>query len=334
MTVLILFALALTVGLAAGLVTWRYPRISKSTPAPALTTARKVGETVRRHPRLRALLKARLDPTVATGLALTLALVLVIGGGVLFGLLTYLVRTNAHLAGLDSSVAKWGDRHSSATSMHLLGDITQLGSIYVVIALCLALGIAETIRGRTVWVAPFILAVMVGEEGLTLTVKELVDRLRPTFNPAAATLGPSFPSGHSATAAAFYATAALLLGRGRPRPGRAALTGLAVGIAIAVAASRVLLDVHWLTDVIAGLTLGWAWFAVCAIAFGGRILRFGAAAETAAVVAEATPASAHLPQPSEAQVSRPRRFRNLSNGPGGSRSRRARRPSSQSRPTS
>jgi hypothetical protein len=68
------------------------------------------------------------------------------------------------------------------------------------------------------------------------------------------------------------------------------LTGLAAGIAVAVAASRVLLDVHWLTDVIAGLALGWAWFAVCAIAFGGRILRFGAAAETAAQVADATQA--------------------------------------------
>jgi hypothetical protein len=68
------------------------------------------------------------------------------------------------------------------------------------------------------------------------------------------------------------------------------LTGLAVGIAIAVAASRVLLDVHWVTDVIAGLSLGWAWFALCAIAFGGRILRFGAAAETAVRVADATEA--------------------------------------------
>jgi undecaprenyl-diphosphatase len=63
---------------------------------------------------------------------------------------------------------------------------------------------------------------------------------------------------------------------------RALLAGVAVGLAVAVAASRVLLDVHWLTDVIAGLALGWAWFSVCSIAFGGRLLRFGAGAEIAA----------------------------------------------------
>src|SRR5439155_966396 len=80
-------------------------------------------------------------------------------------------------------------------------------------------------------------------------------------------LGPSFPSGPSATAAAVYAGAALLLGRRRSHATRATLTGLAVGIAVAVASSRVLLDVHWLSDVIAGLLLGWAWFAACGIAF-------------------------------------------------------------------
>jgi membrane-associated phospholipid phosphatase len=289
MPILVDLALALTVGLVTGLLVWRYPRIAKPTLTPALDTAEKIGETVGRQPRLRALLKARLDPTVATGLALTLALVVVIGGGVLFGALAYLVRTNAHLAGIDKSVASWGNRHASATSTNLLDDVTQLGSIVVVVVLCVILAVGETLREKTVWVVPFILAVMGGEETLMLTVKGLVDRLRPTFNPIAATLGPSFPSGHSSTAAAFYATAALLLGRGRARPVRALLTGFAIGIAVAVAASRVLLDVHWLTDVIAGLSLGWAWFALCSIAFGGRILRFGAAAEKAAQVAKATP---------------------------------------------
>jgi len=120
---------------------------------------------------------------------------------------------------------------------------------------------------------------------VTTAIKDLVGRARPTLNPLAATLGPSFPSGHSSTSAAFYAACALLLGRGRGHRARTLLAGAAVATAVAVAASRVLLDVHWVSDVIAGLALGWAWFSVCAIAFGGRLLRFGSTAEH---VADAT----------------------------------------------
>jgi membrane-associated phospholipid phosphatase len=307
MPLLILFALAVTVAVAVGLAVWRYPRVAAPAPAPALETARKVGETVGKHRRLRTILDARLDPEAATGLALTLALVLAIGGGLLLGVLAYLVRSNSHLVGIDNGIAKWGSRHATATSMRVLNDLTQLGSVYVVVALCLVLAAVETIRQRSVWVVTFIASVMVGEEVLTLSVKQLAGRVRPTFNPAAATLGPSFPSGHSATAAAFYATAALLIGRWRSRSIRALLAGLAAGIAVAVASSRVLLDVHWLTDVIAGLALGWAWFAVCGIAFGGRILRFGAAAETAARVAKAQPEAQAAEPASAAASSRLRR---------------------------
>jgi membrane-associated phospholipid phosphatase len=282
MPLLVLIILALSTALVVGRLAWRYPRAAD----PAQAAARKTGEAVATHPTLRAALGRRLDPEVATGLALTLALLGTVVGGVLFGVLAYLVRTNAHLLGIDRSVARWGNTHASALSTHGLNAVTQLGSIYVVVALCVVLAVVETIVQRSVWVVAFIASVMMGEEILQLTVKQLTDRVRPTFNPVAATLGPSFPSGHSATAAAFYATAALLIGRRRPRAQRAALFGLAAGVAVAVAASRVLLDVHWLTDVVAGLALGWAWFAVCSIAFGGRILRFGAGAEVAGRVAE------------------------------------------------
>jgi len=290
MPLLSLLALALITGLAVGFVVWRYPRIARPSATPALGAALKVGEAVGRYPSPRAVLDARLDPAAATGLALTLALVFAIGGGLLLGVLAFLVRANSRLIGLDNSVAKWGHRHASPMSMHVLNGITQLGSIYTVIGLGVVLAVAETIRERSVWVTPFIVAVVGGEEILTTTVKQITNRVRPTFNHAAATLGPSFPSGHSATAAAFYATAALLLARWRGRRTRAALAGLAAGVAVAVAARRVLLDVHWLTDVIAGLALGWAWFAICGIAFGGRILRFGAAAEQVARSADASEA--------------------------------------------
>lgn len=279
---LFLILVSLVVGLSVGLLTLRYPRLTTRAPSPSLETARTIGETVAKHSRLRTALNRRFDPAVATGLALTVAMVFVIGGGVLLGALAYLVRSHSELLAIDNSVAKWGNRHATHTSMRVLNDVTQLASIYVVVVLAIVLALVETVRERTVWVFAFILTVMAGEEALMLSIKELVGRIRPAFNPAAATLGPSFPSGHSATAAAFYAATALIIGRSLSGRWRHLAIALAVAIAVAVAGSRVLLDLHWLSDVIGGLALGWAWFALCAVVFGGRLLRPTAAAEAAA----------------------------------------------------
>jgi undecaprenyl-diphosphatase len=66
----------------------------------------------------------------------------------------------------------------------------------------------------------------------------------------------------------------------------------AIGITVAVAASRALLDLHWLSDVVGGLSLGWGWFALCAVIFGGRLLRPTAAADLASAQAGAPKRSA------------------------------------------
>jgi membrane-associated phospholipid phosphatase len=201
------------------------------------------------------------------------------------------VHRNPDFLPLDNSAAAWGHRHESAFSTDGLQAITDVGEPNTIIALAVVLAVAETIRTRSPWVIPFLAIVVAGNGLLTTAIKELIDRVRPELNPIADTLGPSFPSGHSSYSAAFFAAAVLLLGRGRGRTARAILAGLGAGIAVAIAGTRVLLDVHWLSDVVAGLALGWGWFAVCAIAFGGRLLRFGAGAEAAAHAAEAAPAA-------------------------------------------
>jgi membrane-associated phospholipid phosphatase len=210
-----------------------------------------------------------------------------LAGGVLLGVLVYLVRSVRAVQHVDNFVAQWGYAHRTSFSTSGLNAITQLGNIKVVAGLAVVLAAVDFYRTRSRWSLPFVLAVIGGMELLMLSVKDLVGRVRPALNPVAASLGPSFPSGHSATAAAFYAAAALVLGRMLPRRQRQILIGLAVALAVAVAASRVLLDLHWLSDVIGGLSLGWGWFGLCAAVFGGRLLRPTAAAEVAAAKAAA-----------------------------------------------
>ena len=233
--------------------------------------------------------KARMDPSIATGLALSAALAMMVAAGFVIALLAYLVRNSATLASVDSSVASWGNDNATQLSTRLLGWVTDLGDWPVVPLLCVPILIYELRRAPNRYLVPFLLVVFLGDKIVTNGIKDLVDRARPTLNPIAQTLGPSFPSGHSSTAASFYAALALILARRRGARVRALLAGSAAAIAVAVAASRVLLDVHWLSDVVAGLMLGWAWFALCAVAFGGRRLHFAEPVERAA---------AHASQPS------------------------------------
>ncbi len=289
MTLLLLVIAALTAGAAVAAATLR---ASRRPGRPGDRAAHAAGAAIARRPGGRGLLARRLDPEVATGLALTVALVLIVGGGLLLAVLAYLVRGDTELVRIDRSVAIWGDRHSTAFSHDALEAVTTLGEPFVVGMLAAAVAVAETVRTRSRWVVPFLLVVVAGNGILTTTVKHLADRVRPAVDPVAETLGPSFPSGHSSWSVAFFAATALLLGRGRDRRTRAAIAGVAAALAVTVAGSRVLLSVHWLSDVLAGLALGAAWFCVCAVAFGGRLLRFGAPAEEVARAADEFPAPA------------------------------------------
>jgi membrane-associated phospholipid phosphatase len=246
-----------------------------------------VAEELAQRGRIRRFVDSRLDAQVLTGLALTLALVLITAAGAVVSVLALAVRNLDAVADVDSWAARWAEHHGSGFSHRALEGVSLLASTEGVIVIGLVVAIVEMVRLPSRWIPVFLIVVAAGDSLVTTTVKELVDRARPAIDPAAAALGPSFPSGHSSTAAAFYAGLALLAGRRRPDRIKAVLAGCAVGIAVAVASSRVLLDLHWLSDVVGGLALGWGWFAICAIAFGGWMLELGAPAEKAA--ADQTP---------------------------------------------
>jgi undecaprenyl-diphosphatase len=278
--------LDLTAALVGGALAYlivRWAALSPAVPArPAEEIARAAGEAVRPHSKLRGFVVRRVDRTVATGLVLTLALSVVFVGGVVLGALAILFRRVAFIQHIDNSVASWGFDHRSPFSTDGLRVVTDLAAFQTVVLLALALAVYDLYRTRNRWAFVYLLVVIAGTELVMHTVKDIVHRVRPTLEPAAAKLGPSFPSGHSATAAAFYAAAALIIGRGLPRGMRLVAAAAAVGVAIGVALSRVLLDLHWLSDVIGGLSLGWAWFALCSVAFGGRVLRPTAGVDAAA----------------------------------------------------
>jgi membrane-associated phospholipid phosphatase len=323
MTLAVLLIVATLFGLAAGAIAWRWDG-----RAGAPRTEQAVA---------RSRWARRLDPRATTGLALTLAFAVIVLGGVLLAVLAYLVRGNTEVVRIDSGVAEWGDRNASGLATDVLTAISHVGEPPVVIALAALVAIAETIRMRSRWVIPFMALVVAGNGLITTTVKELADRARPPLNPIAETLGPSFPSGHSSWSAAFFAATALLATRGRSRRARTLIAGACAAAAVSIAATRVLLDVHWLSDVIAGLAVGSAWFCVCAIACGGRLLRFGAPAEEAgrasavrggpsASGASAAPAGENTPRPpSRAPVGDdPGRGRHVASRPdGAARDRRA-----------
>jgi membrane-associated phospholipid phosphatase len=225
--------------------------------------------------RLLHFLRRRLDPEAATGLALTVALGLVFAAALGFGLVSDMVTSQTGLYRLDASAAE----NATRTSTRVLGLITWLGATVTVLAVTALLGGVEWLRRRRLAVLVFMVTVVVGQNLIANTVKALVDRERPPVPHLASSSGFSFPSGHTAAAAAAWAAVALVLGRGRPLRATAWLGAAAAAVVVAVAASRVLLGVHWLTDVIGGAALGFGWFVVCSVAFGGSLLHFGAPAE-------------------------------------------------------
>jgi len=244
-------------------------------PVDTATEERAVRRGILGRPKIARFLRQRMDRKTAGGFLLTVSFLVLFVVSLFVGALLSLIDNNNWLAHADGWVAEWGSHHSSSGAIVMLRWITQLGSSVFVIFALAGVAVVDYFRRRSLEVLAFVAAVGLGQLALSNVLKVLVHRDRPSVLRLVAAHGYSFPSGHTVAAAASFSAIALVLGRDRSRRTRAALAGGAALIAVSVAASRALLGVHWLTDVVAGLAIGWGWFTIVATAFGGRAQRLG-----------------------------------------------------------
>lgn len=117
---------------------------------------------------------------------------------------------------------------------------------------------------------------VIGDQLIVSSLKRFFDRARPdqllALLPAS---GPSFPSGHTFAAVAFYGALALLTVRFVPIRGlRWAWGAAAVLFILAVGLSRIYLGAHWPSDVLGSWLLGSAWVSLVALMLGRFRTRF------------------------------------------------------------
>ena len=96
---------------------------------------------------------------------------------------------------------------------------------------------------------------------LTTGIKAIVDRARPNVvHRLVDTNSASFPSGHAMNSAFVYGTLALLaVGSSRSQTEGRYIIGAALLLIVLIGCSRVLLGVHWPSDVLAGWAIGAGW---------------------------------------------------------------------------
>lgn len=199
--------------------------------------------------------------TLPSRKALLVAVVVAIGVFVVFGVLAEVPWPG--LRHLDATAPALG--HAAAVRDSplrlIMRVVTDLGSPLTVDIVTVVVAGWWAVARRWRYVVAVVVT-RLGELGCESAVKALVGRPRPGLLPELTSeSGASFPSGHSAGSAAVYGLVAVLLATSL-RPGAArVLLALTSVLVLAVAASRVVLGVHYPTDVLGGLALGAAWAA-------------------------------------------------------------------------
>jgi len=210
------------------------------------------------HPRSRW---RRLDPVGRYGLRLTLVGVALAVIAIPFTTLLFDVLAGGPVTRFDGQLANAGNDLVAGDGIvtGALRSISWLGRAPVLAVVVVGASL-DLLRRHQRRLAAFLVLTAAGGGLLSTAVKLAVDRPRPVVDhPVATAFGSSFPSGHALASVVVYGALLLTFLPLVPRGRRGVAVRAAVLLVVAIGLSRLLLGVHFLSDVVGGWLLGLAW---------------------------------------------------------------------------
>jgi undecaprenyl-diphosphatase len=211
----------------------------------------------------------RLDPVQRYGLRLSLVAVVMVLIAAPFSFLLFEVLAGGPLTRFDENVA---NRLNQLVAGHtnwidFLNAVSLLGkppTLWVITGF----GVIYTWTRHAHRLTLFLIATTLGGSVVSTGVKIFVNRPRPHVDhPLAHAIGKSFPSGHALSSTVVYGAMLLTFLPVLSPRFRHAAVAFVVALILAVGTSRLMLGVHFVTDVLAGYILGLAWLIGATAAF-------------------------------------------------------------------
>jgi len=211
-----------------------------------------------------------LSPGAYLLIRLAIGFAIVVGAAAVFAEMAEVLGSSADArrAGeLDQIFSNAVRRGIGPQAYQFFSNVTHLADTATLTGLAIS-GALALIGLRRRWLALAFAASIAGNALLNTTLKGIFERARPLHDPIEALVrGFSFPSGHSSGAVVAYGMLAYVLIRclGPTRAARLKLPLVLVAAALAftIGCSRIFIQAHFATDVLAGFASGIAWLAVC-----------------------------------------------------------------------
>ncbi|EIM06963.1 phosphoesterase PA-phosphatase-like protein [Planococcus antarcticus DSM 14505] len=156
---------------------------------------------------------------------------------------------------------------SGSTMDNVMFIFTEMGSVWFLTVLSIIVLAVLGFKMKDKWGMLFFIIAVGGGSLLTVLLKNLYVRERPSINPDIDAIGYSFPSGHSMGSLIFYGFLIYLIIRMRQRSWiRWLLVAILTMLIVMIGSSRIYLGAHFPSDVLGGYIAGLIWLILSLIA--------------------------------------------------------------------